>query len=239
MADKSYHKMEPLLGKETRLSIDDDTPTPDFKEFPPLIVVPPRWLIIAFLFCVCLVSLFLTVLSEHVGLGSHEDKIKFIKYASVPVISVGFTYFHIWLALWMTFYPIKFFGILQIPGTNVGMPGWQGIVPQKAEKMARISVRLMTTKLIDMKKEFQKIDAKIFAAQVFKNMLFIDVLHSLILGAGCTDGRCSSCFFGKCHCNYCRQISQRLVEERSSICQRKTIARCERTGPRNKFAHYG
>ena len=66
----------------------------------------------------------------------------------------------------MTFYPIKFFGILQIPGTNVGVPGWQGIIPSKAEKMARISVRLMTTKLIDMKAEFKKINPQTFAAQV-------------------------------------------------------------------------
>ena len=62
-----------------------------------------------------------------------------LRYASIPLISCLFTYFHIWLALWMMFYPMRFVGVLRIPGTNVGLPGWQGIVPSKAMKMIGVS----------------------------------------------------------------------------------------------------
>ena len=38
----------------------------------------------------------------------------YIEYISIPIISLLFTYFHIWMALWMTFYPIQFIGIIII-----------------------------------------------------------------------------------------------------------------------------
>jgi hypothetical protein len=156
----------PLDSKQDQLLPQNKLSNFNFKGFPKLLVKPPCRLIIAFLTLGVSLALLLTVFSDDVGLGTHDDKIKFVKYASVPVISVIFTYFHIWLALWMTFYPIKFFGILQIPVTNVGVTGWQWIITSKAEKMARISVRLMTTKLIDMKAEFRKINPQTFAAQM-------------------------------------------------------------------------
>ena len=37
-----------------------------------------------------------------------------IAYASIPIVSCGFTYFHIWLALWMMFYPLNFIGVCQV-----------------------------------------------------------------------------------------------------------------------------
>eukprot|EP00943_MAST-04B_sp_MAST-4B-sp1_P005450 g5450.t1 len=90
-----------------------------------------------------------------------------LQYASIPVVSVIFTYIHIWLALWMVFYPVKFRGCLQIPYTNVGFPlGWQGIVPFKAEKMARKATHLMTTKLINVKEIFGRIDPNRLAEQI-------------------------------------------------------------------------
>ena len=52
-----------------------------------------------------------------------------LAYISIPVVSCLFTYFHIWLALWMMFYPIAFVGVLQLPDWtgmgNMGLPGWQ------------------------------------------------------------------------------------------------------------------
>lgn len=83
----------------------------------------------------------------------------FLKYASIPVVSTLFTYFHIWAALYMTFYPLNFAGCLQIPDTNVGC-GWQGIVPSKAAKMATTSVQLMTTRIISVSDMFERIDPK-------------------------------------------------------------------------------
>lgn len=65
----------------------------------------------------------------------------------------------------MTFYPLEFIGCLQIPDTNVGC-GWQGIVPSKAEKMARISVELMTTKLLSTKDIFDRIDPQRVAEEL-------------------------------------------------------------------------
>ena len=61
----------------------------------------------------------------------------------------------------MTFFPLEFIGCCQIKGTNVGFPlGWQGIIPFKAEKMARLAVRLMTEQLIDVKEEVGACEAK-------------------------------------------------------------------------------
>ena len=90
-----------------------------------------------------------------------------IEYASIPIISVLFTYFHIWLALWLTFFPIRYVGCCQLPHDdktwlartfgNMGL-GWQGIIPFKAAGMARKSVKLMTEKLLDVKEVFSRID---------------------------------------------------------------------------------
>ena len=90
-----------------------------------------------------------------------------IEYASIPIISVLFTYFHIWLALWLTFYPIRYVGCCQLPHDektwlartfgNMGF-GWQGIIPFKAAKMARKATKLMTSKLLDVKEVFSRID---------------------------------------------------------------------------------
>jgi hypothetical protein len=90
-----------------------------------------------------------------------------IEYASIPIISVLFTYFHIWLALWLTFYPIRYVGCCQLPHDdktwlaktfgNMGL-GWQGIIPFKAAYMARKSVQLMTSKLLDVREVFGRID---------------------------------------------------------------------------------
>ena len=90
-----------------------------------------------------------------------------LEYASIPVISVLFTYFHIWLALWLTFYPIRYVGCCQLPHDNktwlartfgnMGL-GWQGIIPFKAAYMARKSVKLMTSQLLDVQEVFGRVD---------------------------------------------------------------------------------
>jgi hypothetical protein len=106
-----------------------------------------------------------------------------IKFGSIPMISVGFTYCHIWLALWLTFYPLEFIGILRLPDTNLGLPGWQGIIPSKADKMARTSVRLMTEQLLDVKKEFGKLSGEHFAGEVESvvNKSMMEIIHRLAM----------------------------------------------------------
>ena len=73
-------------------------------------------------------------------------------------------HFHIWLALWMMFYPIHFFGCARIPGTNVGLPSWQGIVPSKSIKMITIATNLILTRLVDIGEEFKKVNPAMAAS---------------------------------------------------------------------------
>lgn len=151
-AAASNAKSDPFYGKNIH--------------FPPIFVVPPIsvWLIIAFVFTGYMVCIFVPTISDY--LSDHGAAWKeLLIYGSIPGISILFTYCHIWLALWMTFYPIQFFGPWQLPGTNVGL-GWQGIIPFKAEKMARISVRLMTSKLISVREIFSRLDPNRVSAEL-------------------------------------------------------------------------
>ena len=70
------------------------------------------------------------------------------------------------LALEMTFHPIDFVGceLFRIHNQPWGIFGWQGIIPTKAEKMASVTFDLMTTKLLNMKEIFNRLDPKRFAS---------------------------------------------------------------------------
>jgi hypothetical protein len=137
-----------LVCAEVKKPADSGGPPP---KFPALIFLPRWYFILTFVVFAVAVALLCTVLRESVldpfvrilGRGD-EDSVKFfLELASIPVVSIAFTYCHIWAALWMTFYPLKYVGCLQIPGTNTGL-GWQGIIPNKAVKMAKKAVKLMT-----------------------------------------------------------------------------------------------
>ena len=137
--------------------------------FPPLLYVPSRGALLSFLAFGVVSTLLLTVWSDSLKSRFGDDIVEtIVTYGSIPLISCAFTFFHIWLALFMTFFPLNYIGIgWQIPGTNVGFPlGWQGIIPFKAEKMARMAVKLMTEQLIDVKVEFSKIDVKKMAHEM-------------------------------------------------------------------------
>ena len=75
----------------------------------------------------------------------------FWKYVSIPFIAGAVGWTTNWMAVQMTFYPLEFLGIRPFFG-------WQGIIPSKGEKMARKSVQLMTTQLINVREQFDKID---------------------------------------------------------------------------------
>ncbi len=67
-------------------------------------------------------------------------------------LTYGFVgWFTNWVALKMTFYPIKFWGIPPYLG-------WQGIIPRKAHKMASKSVDVITGRLLKVEEIFDKID---------------------------------------------------------------------------------
>ena len=139
--------------------------------FPGLFIAPGPWMILSIIVTIVLCVLCCTVFRERMAAALHWPKdqkefiIEFIKYLSIPLVSVLFTYFHIWLALWMTFYPCEYIGFgWRIPGTNVGFPlGWQGIVPFKGVKMAKQAVEIMTTHLIDVDEVFSRLDPKALA----------------------------------------------------------------------------
>ncbi|KAH9129965.1 hypothetical protein LEN26_000105 [Aphanomyces euteiches] len=128
-------------------------------DFPPMLA-RPNWVVIAFVVllvigAVLAFAVFPDQLKDH-----GWDSRRILTVSSIPLISVVFTYVHIWLALFMTFYPIEYFGIGQFPGTNMGVCGWQGIVPFKGEKMARMSVRIMTSQLLNVREVFSRIEPK-------------------------------------------------------------------------------
>ncbi|MCB1157076.1 MAG: DUF445 family protein [Leptospiraceae bacterium] len=56
-----------------------------------------------------------------------------------------------WVALKMTFYPLKFWGIPPYIG-------WQGIIPRKAHKMASKSVDIITTRLLKIEEVFDRVE---------------------------------------------------------------------------------
>ena len=137
--------------------------------FPPLLVRPPlRYLLFAVLSSIVLilVIVFRDAIAPLIGGGESGDKfaITVLSFVSIPVVSIAFTYCHIWLALWMTFFPIGFIGCWQLPWTNVGFPvGWQGIVPWKGREMGRRACRLMTTHLVSVDEMLARLQPEPFA----------------------------------------------------------------------------
>lgn len=161
--------MEPQTTRTLSTILSEDTTALDLEEFdlepkkkiqpvafPAIIATPKLWfLFLLFLLALAFV-LCITVWKQQLAqYGITTEAI--LRFGSIPVISLLFTYFHIWLALYMTFYPLEFVGCCQIPGTNVGL-GWQGIIAHKGEAMARKAVRMMTTQLMDVKEIFSRID---------------------------------------------------------------------------------
>ncbi len=75
--------------------------------------------------------------------------LKYYNYLIIPFISGFVGWFTNVIALKMTFYPLEYIGIRPF--------GWQGIIPSKAAKMAKISVSLMTSKLVSVTEVFSRI----------------------------------------------------------------------------------
>ena len=89
------------------------------------------------------------------------------------------------IALEMTFHPIEYFGInlFRIKNQPWGIFGWQGIIPTKAEKMASVTFDLMTTKLLDMKEIFDRLDPVKFA-QVMEDatlLMLDDIINEIAM----------------------------------------------------------
>lgn len=74
----------------------------------------------------------------------------------IPIVASLFTWFHIWLAIKMMFYPIHFWGYEISKGIGIG---WQGVVPRKAEKMARIAYAKAKPHSLSLPEIFERVDA--------------------------------------------------------------------------------
>ena len=85
-----------------------------------------------------------------------------VLYVSIPFVSGIIGYVTKVVAIRMMFAPMDFIGF-KIFGIPIG---WQGIVPRKAEKMATISVELMSTRLITANEVFARLDPHRIAKEI-------------------------------------------------------------------------
>ena len=76
--------------------------------------------------------------------------------------------------------PIEFFGpeLFRIKNQPWGFFGWQGIIPTKAEKMASVCFDLMTTKLLNLREIFDRLDPSKFS-EVMEDALLL-MLDSIV-----------------------------------------------------------
>ncbi|WP_417544195.1 DUF445 domain-containing protein [Marinobacter sp.] len=81
---------------------------------------------------------------------------------SVPVIAALVGWFTNWLAIQMSFYPVQFIG--------VGLVGWQGVIPRKAEKMAHICIDRTLRQFGDLNAVYQKLEPQHIIEQVISQV---------------------------------------------------------------------
>lgn len=98
-------------------------------------------------------------------------------YLVMPPIAGAVGYLTNVVALQMTFYPIEFcWGyclLWRYKDEPMGICGWQGIIPSKAEKMASTCFELMTSKLFDIKEIFLRLDPVRFSQEMEDSVLLM------------------------------------------------------------------
>ena len=85
------------------------------------------------------------------------------KYWNIPFVAAFVGWFTNWIAIQMTFYPIK----------PVGWPpffGWVGIIPAKSEKMGRIATRSILSKLGNLTDVFEAMEPEKLAGHVLHHL---------------------------------------------------------------------
>jgi len=105
------------------------------------------------------------------GVGCYE----WWQYVIIPFMAGTVGWLTNVLALEMTFRPIEFFGfeLFRIKGQPWGLFGWQGIIPTKAEKIATISVTLMTEQLFDIQELFTRLNPDNFYAAMEDGLILM------------------------------------------------------------------
>eukprot|EP00927_Polykrikos_kofoidii_P069072 TRINITY_DN6446_c0_g5_i1.p1 TRINITY_DN6446_c0_g5~~TRINITY_DN6446_c0_g5_i1.p1 ORF type:complete len:517 (-),score=99.37 TRINITY_DN6446_c0_g5_i1:258-1808(-) len=83
-----------------------------------------------------------------------------VSLASIPVVSVFFTWWHVWLGIKMCFYPVEFVGCC------APVLGWQGIVPRRAHIFAARSCDIMIGTLITTEEVIARITPEAFFSEL-------------------------------------------------------------------------
>jgi uncharacterized membrane protein YheB (UPF0754 family) len=81
--------------------------------------------------------------------------------ACVPLVSIAFTWWHVWLGIKMCFYPVRFRGCCE------PWLGWQGIVPRRSNIMAERACDIMVGRLITVEEILDRLDPADFASSLF------------------------------------------------------------------------
>lgn len=82
-----------------------------------------------------------------------------IVYLSMPVVAAVIGYLTKRAAIEMMFRPVDFVGIRPFLG-------WQGVVPRNSERMIMVAADLLTSKLVDPREIFQRLDPDRLAAEL-------------------------------------------------------------------------
>jgi uncharacterized membrane protein YheB (UPF0754 family) len=154
-------------ARETLISITEECGTrftyqpPHRNPYPPPVAFCRRILFRSFIVAVFVgTALYLDL--DALIIQDQSQFLQNLKLFSVPVVSLLFTWFHVWLALIMMFYPIEFYGIPSRPivpaWLDLPINGWQGIVPRKAGEMAQRCCDKMIGNICTIEEFAERID---------------------------------------------------------------------------------
>jgi uncharacterized membrane protein YheB (UPF0754 family) len=143
---------------------------PERRAYPCILGCVRRWLFNSFVSVVfvgsAIVLTALVIKNNFCKADERATCVDLMKLFSVPLVCLLFTWFHVWLALQMMFYPIKFYGC---PGRPIvpdwlGLPinGWQGVVPRKAHLMAERVCDTMIGNIVTIEEFMDRVDADHF-----------------------------------------------------------------------------
>ncbi|OUS28931.1 hypothetical protein A9Q99_10650 [Gammaproteobacteria bacterium 45_16_T64] len=96
-----------------------------------------------------------------IELFQHPD---FLKYVSIPAVAAFVGWSTNWLAIQLMFVPKEFMGY------QPWLLGWQGVIPSKAEKMAKVVVEKGLSALANVAEVYGEIDRELLAEQLVKMM---------------------------------------------------------------------
>lgn len=82
----------------------------------------------------------------------------------IPVVAGFIGWLTNWLAVWMTFNPLRFVGVRSL------RLGWQGIVPSKAKRMAGLAVQSILDKLITMREMVDALEPRRISLHVMEQV---------------------------------------------------------------------